>query len=231
LTGRSAGGKAVAAMRTLLASSLLASSLLAACSAPIAQVAATNPSPRPLQPRAATDVQVFVSRRPVEAHVDVAIIRPAQVGAYGATLSEVVDAVRIEAAQLGCDGVVLDARDQIWGSCIVFAGAPAVAAPAVAAPAVAAPVAVAEGVATSTPVAAAPSAPVAVAPPPSRPASPPSVVLERVFAKLDRDHNGRLGPEELPKNASSLVHQIDTNGDGWVTRYELRTFNAALRTR
>jgi hypothetical protein len=202
--------------------------LAGACAAPAAQVAPTNPSPRALAPRQAAEVQVFVGRRPVDSHVDVAIIQPPQVGAYGARLSEVVETVRLEAARIGCDGVVVEGGDRVWGACIVFTAAPSVAPSVAAAPVVASPTApvVVTPPEPRTTVAARPPVP---AVPPPRP-TPPSVALERVFSKLDKDGNGRLGPGELPSSAA-LVEAIDTNNDGWVTRYELRTYNAALAKR
>jgi hypothetical protein len=218
------------------AASVLASVLftlsLAACIPPGTQVALTNSPPRAMHPRAATEVAVFVGRRPVDEHVDVAILEPAQAGSYGAQLSDVVAAVRRRAGELGCDGVVIEGTRPVWASCVVFTAAPAVAMAPSPSPTPSLSPSPSPTPSLSPSPSPSPSRSPSPSPAPARPArlapaTAPGVVLERLFPRLDRDHNGRLGPDELPKSSQALIRRIDTNGDGWVTAYELRRFNQA----
>lgn len=44
--------------------------------------------------------------------------------------------------------------------------------------------------------------------------------FDRMVAKLDRDGDGRLGPDEVDDRARRF-QRFDADGDGWVTREEI----------
>jgi len=71
--------------------------------------------------------------------------------------------------------------------------------------------------------------------PPDRPGRPPERDGERppppphpIFEALDTDHDGVLSPEEI-RAASESLRKLDRNGDGKVTRDELRPHDAPGR--
>jgi hypothetical protein len=150
------------AVRSLAAVALLAA---AACGT-TTQVVATNRSPRPLAPRSPGEVDVYTTSPPARPFVEVAIIQARQSSQYSAdTMPEIINAMRQQAAQVGCDGVVIHGAsnkvvptgwgehgtsstslDGYWGACIVytvevFAPEPVAAMPAPAAAPPAAPAA------------------------------------------------------------------------------------------
>ena len=91
-----------------------------ACAAPRVEVVHTNPPPRLMAPRSLDQLRVYVGRRPAEPHVDVAMLTPPAAGTYGATRADAIAALRTAAAELGCDGIVLDGGERPWGACVAF---------------------------------------------------------------------------------------------------------------
>ena len=117
-----------------LVSALLAT---AACGASTT-FAPTNPSPRQLYPRTTESVQIFSSQPPSRPYVEIGIIQGSQGSSFfaaGDQTPEIISQMRVEAAEIGCDGLIingnanrrsndLDGRvhttQGFWGSCIVF---------------------------------------------------------------------------------------------------------------
>ena len=89
-----------------------------------------NQPPHPLFKRTPESVEVFTAGAPTRPRVDVAVLRFG--GGFPTTTPTV--AMRQEAANMGCDGLVLAHLDTgLAGTCIVYtdtAPAPPVAAPA-----------------------------------------------------------------------------------------------------
>lgn len=115
--------------------------------------------PRPLQPRAESTVEMFLSSKPKRPYVAVGTIGSAHEGRFSTdTSEEVLLALRTKAAEVGCDAVVLTSetdREIAWATgnqvssttlktfealCVVYSeSAPAEAAPATSAAAIEAP--------------------------------------------------------------------------------------------
>ena len=95
-----------------------------------------NVSPKPMVPRSPNDVQVFASTRPVAGYVEVAMLQGRQESVYSRDeVPDIIGKLRDEAAAMGCDGLILEGRDDItrgdddgdWhtfegftGTCIMF---------------------------------------------------------------------------------------------------------------
>jgi len=64
-------------------------------------------SPRPLAPRTVESVEVFLSAPPQRPYVDLALLEGEQTSSYSMhETPQILAAVREQAAQLGCDGIV-----------------------------------------------------------------------------------------------------------------------------
>jgi hypothetical protein len=122
--------------------SLLPALLLVAACGTTTRFVATNPSPHPLAARAPSTVDIYTTGTPQVAYVEVGILQARQSSKYSLDdMPEIVSKMRAEAAQIGCDGVVLNGAsdktvgsgDQTssstttlegyWGACIVYLGA------------------------------------------------------------------------------------------------------------
>ena len=101
-------------MRSLLPALLLAA---AACGT-TTRFVATNPSPRPLQARAAETVDVYTTGAPSVAYTEVGIIQSRQSSELSRDdMPEIIQKMRGEAAKIGCDGVIINgASDKVVGS-------------------------------------------------------------------------------------------------------------------
>lgn len=106
-------------MRKLIATTLL----LAACGT-TTQWVPTNPSPRPLAPRAPSTVEVWTTGVPNRPYTEVGLITARQASAYSThQMPEIINALRAEAAKIGCDAVMLQGKDDsIVGSGSSFRG-------------------------------------------------------------------------------------------------------------
>jgi hypothetical protein len=205
-----------------LAAALSVSSLLAACGGVTTSIVATNLSPRALSPRPAHEVEVFTAGLPTRPFVEVAVIQTRDTGSSGlAPLPSLVGDMRVEAARVGCDGLLVYSGNNpiateaprppsrvaegLWGACIVYGdAAPVATAAATVAPApvvapvptapVPAPVVIAPAPVTAP--AAPVTAPVAPAVPPAPSAAPAaaSAPSDGVFARMfDRLDRNRDG--------------------------------------
>lgn len=118
--------------KTVVLSLLLVT--VAACGTTIRSVP-LNPSPRPMYPRPAAEVQVFSTALPHHPYVEVATVQGRQASRYSLhRLPDVIQSMREEAGRYGCDGLVLqgysDGVDEsdgllqrlegMIGTCIVF---------------------------------------------------------------------------------------------------------------
>jgi hypothetical protein len=118
---------------SIKASLLLAFLTFTGCATVTADV--MNQPPRPMYKRTADQVELFTAGVPSRPRVDVAVLRFGGVFGDGA---DPTTAMRQEAANMGCDGLVLAHLDTgLAGTCIVYTDTPAAAAPAPAAPATA----------------------------------------------------------------------------------------------
>ncbi len=67
-----------------------------------------NPAPRPLRPRPAETVQIFSSGPPQRPYIDVALLEAEQETGFSFdNTPEMLSHLRVRAAQMGCDGIVL----------------------------------------------------------------------------------------------------------------------------
>jgi hypothetical protein len=111
-----------------------------------------NPSPRPMQPRPPASVEVFTSGAPDRPRADVAMIEVEEQSSLSTSdTAEMLQALRVRGAQMGCDAVVVggassrdpgvrDAeswvsenpkgRKGFYGTCIVYLPEPPPAPPA-----------------------------------------------------------------------------------------------------
>ncbi len=55
--------------------------------------------------------------------------------------------------------------------------------------------------------------------------------FQRLIDRFDRDHDGSLGPGEVPPKAMHKLRKLDRDGDGWVRPNEMRTPPARDRMR
>ncbi|MEM9493155.1 MAG: hypothetical protein AAGC55_28660 [Myxococcota bacterium] len=111
------------------------------------QFTPTNPSPTAMQPRPPGEVHVYTSSRPEVPFVEVGIIQARQSRQFSLDdLPEIINSMRIEAANIGCDGVIINGTDGktvggsstgdgtvstlegYWGSCIMYRQQPPVGA-------------------------------------------------------------------------------------------------------
>jgi hypothetical protein len=107
----------------------------------------TNPSPRPMGPRAPETVHIYTSQ-PQTPYVEVGILQSRQSSELSSDdMPEIVQSMRKEAAKIGCDGVIINGTadkvvsDQVisgghssttlegfWGACIMYSAPGPVAA-------------------------------------------------------------------------------------------------------
>jgi hypothetical protein len=81
--------------------------LLAACGTTI-RATPINPEPHPLPPRSPESVEVFASGPPVRPHVDVSFLEAANASVYSTDQTpQFIAKLRVEAAAMGCDGIVI----------------------------------------------------------------------------------------------------------------------------
>ncbi len=120
----------------------------------------TNIPPHPMTARPIQSVQVFTTAVPNQPYVEVGVIEARQASAYSSGgQTKILNAMRTQAAQYGCDGLVINGTANsvegsgstsngsgsssvrtlkgFRGTCIVFTGPPAQAGPASAPPPVA----------------------------------------------------------------------------------------------
>lgn len=115
--------------------SLIAIVMLAAGCGTTLQETQINPAPHAMVARPASSVEVFSAGPPQRAHVDVALLEARQTsGMSGDDTADFIAKLRQQAAERGCDGIVLGAvtnetvgggRDQdnrkgITATCIVY---------------------------------------------------------------------------------------------------------------
>lgn len=110
-------------------------SALWGCGASV-QYARTNPSPRPMHPRPPDSVVVYSSGRPAQAYAEVGVLISRQSSEFSmADLQDIIDEMRETAAEIGCDGLIIQGGadkvvsfdgtsstlEGVRGTCIVFA--------------------------------------------------------------------------------------------------------------
>jgi hypothetical protein len=131
----------------LLASALL---VLAACGT-TTRFVATNPSPRPLKPKAAHLVHIYTTGAPEAEYVEVGILQARQESGFSTDdMPSIIRQMRGRAGAIGCDALIINgaadkqsgsvfiSNDKItssshtlegfWGACIVYLDADAPAA-------------------------------------------------------------------------------------------------------
>jgi hypothetical protein len=82
-------------------------SLLSGCGIHF-QSTALNPSPRAMKPKRAEDVQLFTSGRPSQPYHEVLLLQAEEESAYADhEESEVLNAMRKRAGELGCDALMV----------------------------------------------------------------------------------------------------------------------------
>jgi hypothetical protein len=119
----------------------------------VVQATPINPAPRPLVPRAAHSVQIFLNSPPPEPHVDIALLEVRQDEGFNRMGTDyMIQRLREKAGELGCDAVLIKTRGERAGveidspfdladpdpqsllaSCIVYAAPGTLESPAVAA--------------------------------------------------------------------------------------------------
>ena len=115
--------------------SLLACLAFAAACGTTTRFIATNPSPRPLQPRAPESVAVFTTGHPDVPYVEVGIIQGRQSSSVSFDeMPGIIAAMRTDAARSGCDALIIngasdkvvgdrhstDTLEGFWGACVVY---------------------------------------------------------------------------------------------------------------
>lgn len=126
----------------ILVLAFVAVAIVAAACGTTTRFTPTNPSPRAMQPRHPQSVQMFTSSAPEAPFVEVGIIQARQSSELSFDdMPEIIQELRIRAAEIGCDGVIINgASDKVvgggdhhgsstttlegfWGACIMFSGA------------------------------------------------------------------------------------------------------------
>lgn len=93
--------------------------------------------PHPMAKRSPASVEVYSSSPPARPHVEVAIIEVAEQSSSGRSLYELMDALRLAAAEQGCDAIhvtgvvskppqVMDSSDRagVVATCLVYTAEP-----------------------------------------------------------------------------------------------------------
>ncbi len=102
--------------RTLATIGLLA--FLAGCGTTV-QFTPTNASPRPLVARSADSVAIITTGTPNQPYVEVGLLEARQESAASSDeMPEIIQAMRQEAATIGCDAVVLNGRADTYQSSV-----------------------------------------------------------------------------------------------------------------
>jgi hypothetical protein len=102
-----------------------AGALAAGCA--VVSTTPLNPSPRKLVPRRPEQVEMFSSAPPARPHVDVSFI---ELNQDLASPTELITNLRTQAAQMGCDAMVISGRlsseskNAAYGTCVVYTGSP-----------------------------------------------------------------------------------------------------------
>ncbi len=99
---------------------------------PVVTWAPTNPPPHALSPRPGHLVAVFTTSRPAGAYAELGLLQ-ARERHWGSELSEVIEELKEEAGELGCDAIILSGRadvapgsddsgprDGVYGTCVVY---------------------------------------------------------------------------------------------------------------
>jgi hypothetical protein len=93
----------------------LAATLLCACGTKVAYLP-LNKAPRAMKARAAGEVEVFTSSQPTRPFTEVGMIEAQQESMYsGDSPQQVFGRLRMEAAQRGCDGLIVSSNDGVEG--------------------------------------------------------------------------------------------------------------------
>lgn len=101
----------------------LASMFLAACGTKVAYLP-LNPSPRAMKARALTEVEVFTSSKPTRPFTEVGMIESQQESMYsGDSPQQVFYRLRAEAAQRGCEALIVTSNDGVHGDTWQHGGA------------------------------------------------------------------------------------------------------------
>jgi hypothetical protein len=66
-----------------------------------------NASPRPMQPRRPEEVEMFTTSRPDRPFIEVGTIEVQQEKYNSSTAAEIMNALRVEGAQRGCEGLIV----------------------------------------------------------------------------------------------------------------------------
>ena len=100
---------------------LALASALAAC-APQTTFVKTNASPKALVSRAADAVLVFTTSTPDRPYAEVGIVSSRASTSPPQSRATLLEAIRAEAAQQGCDGLIIAGGSAVLaeGTCIVF---------------------------------------------------------------------------------------------------------------
>jgi hypothetical protein len=96
---------------------LITLALVAACGT-TTSFTPTNTPPRPMSARAPETVEVFTSGQPDRPYVEVGMLEAQQSSEFSSdNMSEIVSALRTEAAKKGCDGlIVTGSNDAVTGN-------------------------------------------------------------------------------------------------------------------
>ncbi|HTJ43671.1 MAG TPA: hypothetical protein VL463_16310 [Kofleriaceae bacterium] len=115
--------------------SLLPVILLAAACGTTTRFIATNPSPRPMAPRAPESVALFTTGHPNVPYVEVGIIQGRQSSSLSFDeMPGIIAAIREDAAKAGCDAIIIngasdkvvgdrsgtDTLEGFWGACVMY---------------------------------------------------------------------------------------------------------------
>lgn len=84
-----------------------ASLALAACTTTNTYFTPLRAAPHPLLPRSPESVEIFAAAPPTRPHVDLALIEAAEDGGVGGGSGRLIAKLRLQAATLGCDALVL----------------------------------------------------------------------------------------------------------------------------
>ncbi|MCC6623488.1 MAG: hypothetical protein IT385_19665 [Deltaproteobacteria bacterium] len=126
---------------------VLASLVIAACGTTVRWVP-TNPSPRALEPRHPSTVEIWTTGVPNRPYTEVGIITARQSSEMSVDeMPEIISELREEAARIGCDAVMLQGKNDkvvghgtttfgtggmhattlegYWGACLVYLDEPA----------------------------------------------------------------------------------------------------------
>ena len=75
-----------------------------------------NAPPHALSPRAPESVEIYASGAPSRPHVDVALLRADQVNRSNADMATMMRKLRVQAAKMGCDAIVVSGATEQAGA-------------------------------------------------------------------------------------------------------------------